>query len=109
MEFAYGTMGLSPVEFAALTPFQFDLKCKGYTRKLDDDELSFRKLAWIIFALNADPKASKRMNIDDLWPRRSSIGKKKAAKSGLTTKVNTALAAFRNRQNLKQKQNEINN
>lgn len=107
MEFAYGTMGLSPVEFAVLTPFAFDLKCKGYTRKLDDDELSFRKLAWITFALHADPKAAKRMTIDDLWPRRSSIGKKKASKAGM--KMDVANMMDKYRQKLNQQKDEIKN
>ena len=66
-EFAYGRMGLSVEEFAGLTPFVFDLKYKGYKDLDYSHELRFRKLAYMIYAVNADPKAQK-LTLDDIWP-----------------------------------------
>lgn len=73
MEFAFGQMGLSPRELAELTPFQFELKCKGYRSGLLVIEENFRKLGWIVFAMNADPKSSKKTTLDDIWPTTETV------------------------------------
>lgn len=88
-------MGLSTAEFAVLTPFMFNLKCKGYIRKIDEDEAPFRKLGWITFCMGADPKQVKKTQPDDIWPKRSDIGKKKQQKQELKLDVNSLLAKYR--------------
>lgn len=88
MEFAYGTLGLSPEQLAGLTPFQFEIKCRGFKAFRIDEENQFRKLAYIMFCLNADPKASKNVTIDDIWPNANTI--KKAEKRNELTKSKVA-------------------
>lgn len=66
-EYAYGRMGLSVTEFAEITPFVFDLKYKGFKDLDYTYELRFRKLAYMIYAVNADPKGPK-LTLDDVWP-----------------------------------------
>lgn len=91
MAFAYGVMGLSPEELAGITPFQFELKCKGFKDGQSRIEVNFRKLAWITFAVNADPKAAKGMTIDSVWP----IAGQAVKKQGFDKKkVNTMIAKF---------------
>lgn len=60
-------MGLSVEQFAALTPFSFQLKCIGQRDYDRLQESFFRKLGWITYAVNADSKNNK-MTIDDVWP-----------------------------------------
>ena len=70
-------MGLSVEQFAALTPFSFQLKCIGL-RDFDRlQESFFRKLGWITYAVNSDPKGNK-MTIDDVWPLSNKQVKPKA-------------------------------
>lgn len=80
-------MGLSPVEFAELTPFLFDLKCEGFK----DAELALesrtQRLAWVIFGVNADPKAAKGVTPDDIYPI---AGKKVAPRQTGFTKAKVA-------------------
>jgi hypothetical protein len=91
MSFAYGVMGLSPEEFAGITPFQFELKCKGFKDGQSRIETNFRKLGWITFAVNADPKAAKGMTIDSVWPIAGQVVKKQGFDK---KKVNSMIAKF---------------
>lgn len=91
MKFAFGVMGLSPEEFAGITPFYFNLKCEGFKDGQHRIEANFRKLAWITFAVNADPKAAKGMTIDSVWPVAGQVVKKQGFDK---KKVNTMIAAF---------------
>ena len=81
-------MGLSPTEFAELTPFLFDLKCNGFR----DGELTLesrtQRLAWVIFGVNADPKAAKGVTPDDIYPI---AGKKPIVRQANFTKSKIAL------------------
>lgn len=86
VEFALGTMGMSQQDFFEITPYYFDLKCKGFSRLQDDDEENFRKLGWIVFAMNADQKSVKRTSIDDIWPTKANAHKQKQQK-GLTKNI----------------------
>jgi len=70
-------MGLSPRELAELTPFQFEIKCRGYQKGRLAIEENFRKLGWITFAMGADPKASKKVTLDDIWPTSETVKKAK--------------------------------
>lgn len=95
-------MGLSVAEFAALTPFHFDLKCRGYLSARDDEEMNFRRLAHIIFMLNSDPKVSKKTSIDDIWPTRNSQVKKKQQKVFTKKTVSSMLSNFKGFKNVNQ-------
>lgn len=66
MEYAYGVLGLSVEELAGLTPFTFELKCKGYEHGKTKEEHWFRNVAWFAVAPHLDPK--KHMTINKLWP-----------------------------------------
>lgn len=92
-------MGLSVAEFAALTPFQFELKCKGYIRRQDEDEMNFRRLAFINFAMAADKKTAAKYTIDDIWPTRTGAVKQKEKKVLTKRKINSMLDIIRNRNN----------
>lgn len=95
-------MGLSPEQLAGLTPFQFEIKCKGYKALRIDDENRFRKLAYIHFCLNADPKNSKDITIDDIWPNENSIKKALVRNEKATSKVYaTMLDRFKQNKGLK--------
>jgi len=87
-------MGLSVAEFAALTPFQFELKCKGYVRARDEEESNFRRLAYINFAMSADKKTAAKYTIDDIWPTRSGAVKQKEQKGLTKNKVNKMLQGW---------------
>lgn len=91
MKFAYGVMGLSPEEFAGITPFYFNLKCEGFKDGQHRIEANFRKLGWITFAVNADPGASKGMTIDSVWPIAGQVVKKQGFDK---KKINTMIAKF---------------
>lgn len=86
-------MGLSVEQFAALTPFSFQLKCIGLRDYDRLQESFYRKLGWITYAVSSDPKS--KMTIDDVWP----IADKKPVKpqAGLFDKkqINKLLADFR--------------
>ena len=88
-------MGLSPEELAGLTPFQFELKMKGYHESLLRREEDFRNLAWIIFCVNADPKASKKVTKDDIWPNGKSIKKAKERNQVAKDVVQSTMDKFR--------------
>ena len=60
-------MGLSVTEFAAITPFVFNLKYKGFKDLDYSHELRFRKVAYMIYAMNRDPKEQK-LTLDEVWP-----------------------------------------
>lgn len=95
-------MGLSPEQLAGLTPFQFELKCKGFKSLRIDEENQFRKLAYIIFCLNADPKSSKDVEIDDIWPNANSIKKAEARNEKTKSKVYaTMIDLYKKRKGLK--------
>ena len=87
MELAYGEMGLSPAELAGLTPFQFELKLTGFRESLLRREEDFRNLAYIFFAMNADPKASKNVTKDDIWPNGRTIKKARVRNDKTKAKV----------------------
>lgn len=91
MKFAFGVMGLSPAEFAGITPFYFNLKCEGFKDGQHRIEANFRKLGWITFAVNADPKAAKGMTIDNVWPIAGQVVKKQGFDK---KKVNAMIGAF---------------
>lgn len=102
MEFAYGELGLSPEELAGLTPFQFELKTKGYSTKRLKDEEIFRKLGWLTFAMNADPKASKGVTLDDIWPTTATVKRAKERNVKAKSKVYTSMVdEFKKRRGLK--------
>lgn len=88
-------MGLSVAELAALTPFQFELKCKGYIAKQDNEEMNFRRLAYIVFLMGADPKKANKITIDDIWPTRTGAQKSKEKKGLTKRKVNSLMDKFR--------------
>lgn len=104
LEFAYGELGLTTGELAELTPFEFELKVSGYLNKLDKLENNYRKLAWINFALNTDPKSSKGMTVDDIWPTRHT--KDKPKKKALFSKAQIKKMIDKHQQ-LKNKRNGI--
>lgn len=100
MAFAYGRLGLTPVELAGLTPFQFELMCKGYSDAIDKEESNFRKLGWIVFAMQADPKALKKTTIDEIWPTQKTVNKAKE-RTGITKrKVNSIMDKFKKLKNI---------
>lgn len=90
-------MGLSPAEFAALTPFFFNAKCAGYARKLDEEEEPYRMLGWITFAMAADPKEVKRRTVNDIWPKRSELKKKKQTRKTMKFDVAAILKPYRDK------------
>lgn len=82
---------MSPSELADLTLFDYNLKCAGFIEARKTNESYFRKLAWIIFAVNADPKEARGMTIDNVWP----ISGQTVKKQGFNKKkVNTMIAKF---------------
>lgn len=99
LEFAYGELGLSPIDLAVLTPYDFELKVSGHVNGLEKVENNFRKLAWITFALNADPKASKGTTIDEIWPVRGTKAKREKTALFSQTKVKSMMAKFKTLQN----------
>lgn len=99
LEFAYGELGLTPVELAELTPFDFELKVSGHINGLERSENNFRKLAWITFALNADPKSSKGTTIDEIWPVRGTKAKREKTKLFSDSKMKTMMSKFKTLQN----------
>jgi len=95
-------LGLSPEQLAGLTPFQFELKCKGFKSLRIDEENQFRKLAYIIFCLNADPKSSKNITMDDIWPNANSIKKAEVRNEKATSKVySTMIERFKQNKGVK--------
>ena len=87
-------MGLSPRELAELTPFQFELKVKGFKARDIDIENYFRKLAYINYAIASDPKAD-RATMDDIWPNANTI-KKAVNRNQITkSKVQKTLELFK--------------
>lgn len=95
-------MGLSPRELAELTPFQFEIKCKGYREGLLVIEENFRKLGWINFAMAADPKTSKKVELDDIWPTYATVKKAKERNKIAENLAVQTLAKF-----MKKQQNKI--
>lgn len=93
-------MGLTPVELEQYTYSQFEVKCKGFFDLRIDNENYFRKLAYIIFCINADAKSSKNTSIDDVWPNANTI--KKAEKRNQLTKsrVSGMMDAFKKNKGL---------
>lgn len=61
-------MGLSPTEFAELTPFLFDLKCEGFKEAELALESRTQRLAWVIFGVNCDEKKARGITPDDVFP-----------------------------------------
>lgn len=104
LEFAYGELGLSPIDLAILTPYDFELKVSGHVNGLEKVENNFRKLAWIIFALNADPKASKGTTISEIWPVRGTKAKREKTSIFSQRKVKTMMDQF---EKIKNKRNGI--
>jgi len=102
MEIAYGEMGLSPEQLAGLTPFQFEIKLKGYSNGLLRREEDFRNLAWIIFGVNVSAKEIKSKNItkDDIWPTALTIAKAKERNEIDKQKINHILEAFKKQKGL---------
>lgn len=95
MEFAYGQMGLSPKELAELTPFQFELKVKGFKARDIDKENYFRKLTYHLYAINVAAESRGSLDIDDIWPNANTV-KKAANRNKITqTKVQKTLEAFK--------------
>jgi len=91
-------MGLSPRELAELTPFQFEIKCRGYKTGLLVIEENFRKLGWITFAMGADPKASKKLTLDDIWPTALTVKKAKERNKEASNLATQTLAKFMQKQ-----------
>lgn len=91
-------MGLSPRELAELTPFQFELKAKGFARKNISTENYFRKLAFHLYVINTPPKT--KVDIDDIWPNADTV--KKATQRNMITKskVQKTLEAFKKQRGL---------
>lgn len=94
-------MGLSPRELAELTPFQFELKCRGYKQGLLVIEENFRKLGWITFAMSADPKSAKKTTVDDIWPTSETVKKAKERNKAATSLVSQTLNKFMQKQQIK--------
>lgn len=90
-------MGLSPAELAGLTPFQFEIKLKGFSNANLRREEDFRNLAWIIFGVNVSAKEIKNKNItkDDIWPNALSIAKAKNRNEESKNTINNILEAFK--------------
>lgn len=55
-------------DLATLTPYLFMLKCRGYIGRQRLEESHFRRLGWIIFRMNADPKKSASQTMDKVFP-----------------------------------------
>lgn len=91
-------MGLSPRELAELTPFQFELKVKGFKARDIDIENYFRKLAYIQYAIASNPEA--RGTIDDIWPNANTVEKAKKRNTITKSKVQNTLAAFKKQRGL---------
>lgn len=94
-------MGLSPKELAELTPFQFEIKCRGYKAGLLVIEENFRKLGWLTFAMAADPKASKKITVDDIWPTAATVKKAKERNKLAKDLAIQTLQKFMNKQQIK--------
>lgn len=98
IEVAYGHMGLTPYELALLTPYQYNLKVKGYLGKQDLTESYFRRLAYINVCINSDPKSRRKPDLDTIWPTRHT---KKATTQEMTqSKVQTMLELLKKKQNV---------
>lgn len=67
MTLALGAMGLSFLDYAALTPFMFELKCKGYADARLVEEVNLRNLAWITVSPHIDFKKNN-LSPSDIWP-----------------------------------------
>jgi len=91
-------MGLSPRELAELTPFQFEIKCRGYKSGLLVVEENFRKLGWLVFAMGADPKSAKKTTLDDIWPTVLTVKKAKERNKLATNLAIQTLNKFMNKQ-----------
>lgn len=61
-------MGLSVLDLATMTPYLFNLKCKGFSDSKKIEEANFRKLGFMVFKMHADPKKSRSTTMDDVWP-----------------------------------------
>lgn len=77
-----------------LTPYYFELKCKGFTRLKDDEEELFRKVGWINVQLHGDPKAVKKTSIDDIWPSKKGAQKQKVDKVITKGKAQSIMEKF---------------
>ena len=94
MSLAFGKMGLTPSELEQYTFAQFDLKCKGFQNFNLDKENYFRKLAYLMVCINADPKSQKKPDLDDIWPTIRSIDKAKDRNEQAKSLVQQTLAKF---------------
>lgn len=92
-------MGLSPIDLAELTPFQFELKVKGFKARDIDIENYFRKLAYINYAIASDPKA--RGTIDDIWPNANTVKKAIQRNKITASAVQKTVLAFEKMRGLK--------
>jgi len=93
-------MGLTPSELEQFTYAQFELKCKGFQDFNLDHENYFRKLAYIMVCINTDPKATKKTELDDIWPTIRSIDKAKDRNEQAESIVQKTLAKFIKKQGL---------
>ena len=100
MQLAYGEMALSPEQLAGLTPFQFEMKLKGFRDGLIRREEDFRNLAWITFCLNADPKNAKKVTKDDIWPNANTVVKAKERNKEAIKHVDSILEKFKKQKGL---------
>lgn len=66
LSFAYGNMGMTPLELAQFTPFELNLAYEGYVKKQDAEEMYFRKMTWYLLTPHL-PKDSK-FSMQQLWP-----------------------------------------
>lgn len=91
-------MGLSPKELAELTPFQFELKIKGYKTSLLRREEDFRNLSYIMFSIHADAKSKSKITKDDIWPTVETVKKAKERNKIATNLAIQTLNKFMNKQ-----------
>lgn len=91
-------MGLSPVELAGLTPYQFDLKYKGYVEGKDAEEMYFMKLARIIVALQADPN-KPLPPMSEIWPTHYDVAKDKQELVVTKKNLDASIAAWKKNRN----------
>jgi len=86
-------MGLSPRELAELTPFQFEIKAKGFARKNINTENYFRKLAFHLYVINTPPNS--KIDIEDIWPNADTVKKAVQRNTITKSKVQKTLEAFK--------------
>lgn len=98
LQTAYGQIGLSPLELAQFTPYEYNLCVKGYLNKMDLVESYHRRQAYIEMCIHSDPKSKRKPDMDAIWPTRHT---KKALPQELTqSKVQAMLERLRNKQNV---------